>query len=375
MSAAPPLPLAGLKVVELCQNVAGPYAGLVLSQLGAEVAKVERPGAGDDTRQWRPPAWEGESTMFMSMNAGKRSVALDLREEGDRDRLWELIDEADVLLQSWRPGSLARAGFGADAVTARCPSLIYCSVTAFGDEGPLAAEPGYDPLIQAFCGLMAVTGEPGGNPVRVGTSIIDMGTGMWAAIAVLSALSRRAADGSGAVIDTSLLETGLGWVPYQIASFLASGAEPAPMGSGMPMLVPYQAFRTARGAIVIAAGNDALWRKLCQAIERPDLGSDPELATNPQRIAARDRVVAELERTLATRTAAEWQVVLREAGVPTSVVHSVGEAIDHPQSRATGMLGPVEHDRIADLRLLGLPFKLDGRRPRPQGPAPDLDAG
>lgn len=365
-------PLAGHTVIELCQNVAGPYAGLLLAQLGADVIKVERPGSGDDTRGWKPPSWDGVGTMFLAMNAGKRSVALDLRDDTDRERLWGLIEDADVLIQSWRPGSLERLGFGPDRVRERRPELIYCSITAFGASGPLAREPGYDPLIQAFCGLMAVTGHPTGGRIRVGTSIIDMGTGLWAVIGILGALARRARTGASCVVEGSLLETGLAWLPYQIASYLATGDEPVPMGSGMPMLCPYQAFPAADREIVIAVGNDALWRKLCAAIGREDLGADPDLATNQQRVAARTRVVAELEATLSARSASEWEAILREAGVPVSVIQGVGEAISHEQTVATGILGDVPSEQIEGLRLLGLPISFDGARPRPTSGPPEL---
>lgn len=368
------LPLDGVVVIELCQNVAGPYAGLVLGHLGARVVKVERPGRGDDTRGWGPPFWDGESVMFLSMNAGKESVALDLRDEDDRARAWALLEQADVVLASWGPGSLDKLGFGYDDVAARNEPVVYCSISGFGPRGPLRDAPGYDPLIQAFSGIMSVTGEPGGPPVRVGTSIVDMGTGLWAALAVLAALRRRSRDGRGVHVTASLLETGLAWLPYQLAGFLATGQRPAKMGSGLPMLVPYQAFDTADRPIVVAAGNDALWQRLCAAIDRPDLAEDPDLATNPQRVAARGRVVDALAATLAEQPADVWVAQLAEAGVPCTPIQDVAEVVTHEQTRALDMLVDVPDEHIRDLCLLGLPFEFDGRRPGPTAGAPRLQA-
>jgi crotonobetainyl-CoA:carnitine CoA-transferase CaiB-like acyl-CoA transferase len=365
--------LEGTLVVELCQNVAGPYAGLLLGELGARVVKVERPGAGDDTRSWGPPFWGDESAMFLAMNAGKESIALDLSDDADRAVLEAIIDRADVVVQSFRPGRLARLGFSYEHVRDRNPDIVYCSISGFGDRGPLAQLPGYDPLIQAFAGLMAVTGEGGAPPVRVGTSIIDMGTGMWSALAIVAALRERDRRGRGTHISTSLLETGVAWLPYQLAGYLASGNEPQKMGSGLPMLVPYQAFPTADGHVVVAAGNDGLWHRLCGALERPDLAADPDLATNPQRVANRERVVEELSRTLSTRSSAVWVATLRADGVPCSPVHSVGEVVDEPQVAALGLLSPVADGRIPQLRLTGMPFSFDGDRPAPKRSSPALD--
>lgn len=367
------LPLDGILVVELCQNVAGPYAGLLLRQLGARVVKVERPGTGDDTRSWGPPFWDGESVMFVAMNAGKESITLDLRDPDDHATLQSVIDRADVLLQSFRPGSLDRLGLGYDTVGERRPDLVYCSISGFGDRGPLAQLPGYDPLIQAFAGLMSMTGEDGRPPVRVGTSIIDMGTGLWSALAVVAALRERDRTGRGTHVTASLLETGLAWLPYQLAGYLANGQEPGRMGSGMPMLVPYQAFPTRDGHIVVAAGNDQLWQRLCSALERADLATDPGLATNPQRVSSRERVVEELSATLRSRSTKAWVEVLRGAGIPCSPVHGIADVTADPQVAALDVLGAVSDRKIQNLQLTGLPFSYDGRRPAPQHGSPALD--
>lgn len=368
----PELPLAGVRVVELCQNLAGPYATLVMAQLGAEVLKVERPGEGDATRAWAPPYWDGESVMFAAMNAGKRTVELDVDAPGDRERLLELIDGTDVVVESLRPGSLARRGLGAEDLRRRDPALIHCTITGFGSEGPLAADPGFDPIIQAFSGVMSLTGEPGAEAVRLGISAIDMGTGMWTVTAVLGALLQRGRTGVGATITTSLLETGLAWLPYQISGYLATGRAPGRTGTGLAMLVPYQAFDASDRRIMIAAGNDGLWRRLCTAIGRDDLAADARYATNPLRVERRDEVVAELAAVLATRPAAVWYDALRAAGVPCSLVQDVGEAVAHPQVEALDMIVPVAHPRIPGFRLTAMPFRIDGHRPGPLGPPPDL---
>lgn len=365
-------PLDGVIVVELSQNVAGPFATMVLSQLGARVIKVERPQGGDDTRTWGPPFWAEESVMFTVMNAGKESESLDLDRREDAARLWELLDDADVLLSTWRPGSLERRGFTAETIAQRNPSLVHASISGFGTQGPLASAPGYDPLIQAFSGLMSVTGERGGGPVRAGTSIIDMGASLWVVIGILAALDTRRRTGKGGQVETSLLETGIAWLPYQTVGYLATGEEPKRLGTGLPMLVPYQAFTTADRDLVIAAGNDSLWRRLCAVIGRTDLGEDPSLATNPQRVAARERVIGEISDALGREPSAHWEALLAEAGVPCSPVQTVGEALAHPQTEALGMLRAVEHPHIDDFQLLGLPLTFDGWRPAPTTPAPRL---
>lgn len=363
-------PLRGLTVVELCQSVAGPYAGLVLGALGATVIKVERPGTGDDTRSWAPPRVGDHSVMFEVMNAGKTSRFLDLRRDEDRETLLGIVDDADVLLQNWRPGAIDRLGFDYQTLAERNPGLVYCSLTGYGTSGPYAMDPGYDPIIQAFSGLMAVTGHPDQAPVRVGTSVIDMGSGMWMVIAVLAALHERAATGLGTRIDCSLLETGLAWLPYQSVAYMATGQEPSKMGSALAMLAPYQVFATADGDLAIAVGNDRQWHSLCAALDRDDLARDPELTTNPGRVAHRGRLERSLEESLAERSADEWAQVLRARGVPCAIVQTVGAALGHPQTEASGFFGQPDRHGV---RMPGLPLRMAGWRPRPSGGAPDMD--
>lgn len=367
-------PLEGITVIEVCMSVAGPYAGQVLADLGARVIKVERPGAGDDTRQWGPPFWAGESTQFQALNRNKESIVLDLKSPRGQEALRRLADRADVFLQNYRPGVLERLGFGYEALAARNPRLIYCAISAFGTAGPLKDLPGYDPLMQAYTGIMRANGEEGRPPVRVANSLVDQGTAMWCVIGILSALYRRASTGTGERIDASLFETALGWLPFQIQSYLATGRNPRPCGSGMSFLAPYQAFATADGYLMVAAGNDSLWQKLCQALERPDLAADPRFATNPLRVEHRAALEVELGAAFAARSTLDWEARLQAAGVPCARVQQVSDAVAAPQTEAVGMLQQVPHPSIPDFRLLGLPLQISGRRPEPRRAPPPLGA-
>ncbi len=365
-----PAPLEGLLVLELGQNVAAPYAGLLLSELGARVIKVER-AEGDDTRGWGPPFWGPDSVVFAALNAGKESVVLDLDRDRDRQALVRLAGRADVLIQNLRPGSLERRGIGPQDLRRLNPRLIHASITAFGRQGPLATEPGYDPLVQAFSGIMSLGGE-GDRPVRTPVSLLDMGTGLWCVLGVLMALRERDRSGQGTAIEVSLFETGLAWMPWQLAGVAAGAGQPARYGSGVGFIVPYQAFPAADGELMVSAGNDRLWQALCQAMERPDLGADPSLATNRQRVEARERVVGELERTFRQRSVDQWVERLRAAGVPCSPIQDLPRVWEHPQTAATGMVRSVRHPQVPDFQLLGLPLRLDGLRPRPEAPPPRL---
>jgi crotonobetainyl-CoA:carnitine CoA-transferase CaiB-like acyl-CoA transferase len=368
------LPLEGLLVVEVGMSVAGPYAGQVLADLGARVIKVERPGTGDDTRQWGPPFWQGESTQFQALNRNKESIVLDLKSPPGREALLRLADRADVLIQNYRPGVLERLGFGYEALSARNPRLIYCAINAFGTTGPLKDLPGYDPLMQAYSGIMRANGEEGRPPIRVSNSLVDQGTAMWCVIGILSALHSRARTGVGAKVDASLYETALGWLPFHIQGYFATGSNPKLYGSGMGFLVPYQAFATADGYLMVAAGNDGLWRKLCEALERPDLADDARFASNPLRVRNRQELEAVLNAVFATRSTGEWELRIREAGVPCARVQQVGDALADPQTAALGIVQKVAHPAIPDFRVVGLPLLLDGCRPEPRRAPPALGA-
>ena len=288
-------PLAGVVVVELGQSVAAPFAGQLLADLGATVVKVEK-AAGDDARSWGPPFLDGASATFQSLNRGKRSVVCDLRDPAQREQLVQfVVDRADVVLQNMRPGQVDVLGVGASALRARKPALVYCNVGAFGRCGPLADRAGYDPLMQAFGGIMSVTGEPDRPPVRVGPSIVDIGTGLWAVIGILVALYRRTGSGEGSVVDVSLLETAAAWMGPFAMQYLASGTVPGKQGTGQAGIVPYRSFRTADGDLVVAAGNDDLYRRLCDVLGSPDWGDEARFATNPDRVANAAELHALLE--------------------------------------------------------------------------------
>jgi len=351
-----------MHVVDLTRNVAGPYAAMILGELGADVVKVENPGRGDDTREWGPPFWDGEGPIFLAMNRNKRSVSLDLRSEDAREVMTRLVGRADALLESFRPGAMDRLGYGYGWATAVNPGLVYCSVTAYGDDGPLRDRPGYDPLMQAFGGVMSVTGEPDGPPVRVGVSLVDMGTGMWAAMAVLAALLQRREDGLGRRVVTSLYETSLAWMAYHLATFWAAGESPGRHGSGAALIVPYQAFPTGDGHLMIAAPNDALFGRLCRVLGHPEWPLDPRFARNRDRVENRRELVGLVSAATAGWAAGDLCAVLAEVGVPSSPIRDAAGAAGDPQTLALGIVQEADHPLVRDFRSVGLPFLVDGHR-------------
>jgi crotonobetainyl-CoA:carnitine CoA-transferase CaiB-like acyl-CoA transferase len=353
-------PLKGITVLEIGHSVAGPYAGMILSELGAKVIKLEKPDEGDYARGWGPPFWGDDSAIFHGLNRNKSAITADLADPDQADRVRRLITaEVDVVVHNLRFGALERLGFGADALLGEKPELVYCNIGAFGAQGPLKERPGYDPLMQAFSGLMSILGEDGRPPVRVGVSIIDMASGMWAAIGVLGALHERARTGKGGLVDCSLLETALAWMLNPITSYLCSGDLPKRRGSASPDIVPYQAFQAADSYIMVAAGNNNLFRKLCAAIEHPALASDPRFLTNKDRVVHRAELIALLVDIFRTRPSAHWFDVLEKAGIPNGPIQTVSEVVAHPQVEALNMIQKMPGD---GLRLLGLPLSFDGRR-------------
>ena len=355
-------PLAGMRVLDVTTSIAGPYCAQILAALGADVIKVERPDSGDDGRAWGPPFWNGEGTMFLSANAGKRSLAVSLRDERGREALLRLVDRTDVFLQSLRPGLADELGLGADALQARNLRLVYCSVGAYGRVGPLSHEPGYDALMQAAGGLISITGEPGRPGVRVGSSLIDQGTGTWAALGVLAALLERGDSGEGSVVDVSLYETALGYIGYHLAGYFAAGTVPHGQGTRFPMVAPYQVFATRDGELMIAGGNDRLFASICGVVGLPALVDDPRFRSNRDRVTNRDELCAILATPLTERDSSDWQKRLSEAGVPAAAVADVADVVHAPQTEALGILQPVPHPSIPDLRLTALPVSFDGER-------------
>ena len=365
-------PLAGLRVLDVTTSIAGPYCAEILGALGADVVKVERPDTGDDARAWGPPFWGEEGTMFLSANASKRSLACSLREPAGREVVLRLAAGADVFLQSLRPGLAERLGLGADELRGHNPRLVYCSVGAYGRVGPLREEPGYDALMQAAGGLISMTGEPGRPGVRVGSSLIDQGTGTWAAMGILAALLERERTGAGRVVDVSLYETALGSIGYHLTGYLADGTIPRGQGTRFPMVAPYEVMRTRDGELMVAAGNDRLFALLCRELGAPELLHDPRFRTNPDRVANRDALVGLLETRLALAGTAEWRERLTRVGVPAAPVADVADVLASPQTQALELLQPLEHATIPDLRLPALPLSLDGERVRHRSAPPLL---
>ena len=355
-----PLPLEGLRVIEIAQNLAGPFAAEILAHLGADVVKVERPEGGDDARGWGPPFWRGISPAYLAMNTNKRGITVDLKDPQDVAWLASYVARADVLIQNLRPGVVEELGLGADALMARNPRLIYCSLRAFGLTGPMRLHPGYEPMVQAFSGLMMMNGDEGGPPTRIGTSILDFGTGMWATIGTLAALLQRQHTGRGCVVDTSLLETGLAWLTGHFATYRVSGEVPPRHRTGSNRIVPFQGFETRTGPLIVAAGNDRLFAKLAQELGRPEWAGDPRFQANAARCANRDVLLPEIEAIMLTRTKGEWLDRLEQAGIPCAPIHTMPEVLAHAQTAATGMVQPVPG---TDLELMGLPISFDGKRP------------
>jgi crotonobetainyl-CoA:carnitine CoA-transferase CaiB-like acyl-CoA transferase len=367
-----PLPLTGVRVLDLTSSIAGPYCTQLLGALGADVVKVEHPVRGDDTRAWGPPFWDEESMMFLAVNAGKRSIGLNLRSEQGGEIARRLAEGCDVLVQSMRPGLCRRLGLGYDQIRALNPKIVYCNIGAFGNGSPLSDRPGYDPLMQAAGGIMSVTGTPGGEPVRVGVSIVDQGTAMWATIGILAALRSRDIEGRGCEVDTSLYETAVGWMGYHLVSHLATGLVPGPAGSRFAGIAPYEAFEAADGWLVIAAPNDHIFEALCQALDRPDLPPDPRFKTNADRVANRDELALALGARVADGGVNAWIDRLAEAGVPAAPVLNTAEVAGHPQTLALGMIQPLPGHAIPDLRMVAPALSFDGQRPVSPSPPPRL---
>lgn len=358
--------LAGIRIVDVTVSLAGPYCTQLLGALGADVIKVERPGAGDETRAW---GTGGESPLFAAANANKRSVAVDLSRAEGRDVLLRLADRADVFVQSLRPGLAERLGFGAPELRGRNPRLVHCTIGAFGREGPLRAEPGYDPLMQAAAGIMSVTGEPDGPPVRVGVSLVDQVTPLWAALGILVALAERERSGEGRTVDVSLYESAVSLVAYHLIDFLRTGTVAGRHGSAFPLIAPYEAFETADGKLMLAAGNDRLFARLCTALELPSLVNDLRFATNPARVEHRDELRALLGERLRTESGATWVERLRAAQVPASPINDVGVVAAHEQTLALGLLQSLAADQI-----VAPPLSLDGERLLHASPPPQVGA-
>ncbi len=363
-------PFTGLVVVELGHSVAAPFAGQILGELGARVIKVEKP-EGDDARKWGPPFVDGASSIFQALNRNKESVVCDLRSPQDRAGLKQFIAEnADVVLQNLRPAQVDKLELDADSLASLNPRLIYCNMGSFGHTGPLADKPGYDPLMQAFGGIMSTTGHTGNASVRVGPSIIDMGTGMWAVIGILSALHERQLTGQGRTVDVSLFETAACWVSLLASQYLISGEVPTKQGSGASSIVPYKAYVTQDGGeIVVAAGSDGLFRRLVNELGRPEWASDPRYFDNPSRVANQAALYQMLDEIFVAGTVEHWVARMDAAGIPCSPVQDIAQMLAHPQTAALDLLQRVPG---TDMKFLGLPLSFDRQRPTPVSAPPAL---
>ncbi|MBV9198282.1 MAG: CoA transferase [Alphaproteobacteria bacterium] len=361
-------PLSGITVIEIGHSVAAPYAGMILGELGAEVIKVENPKGGDACRGWGPPFSDGTATAFHAFNRAKQGIAIDLTDPAQAERLRALIRErADVLIHNLKFGTPDRYRLSAGVLTAEKPSLVYCNIGAFGATGPLRDRPGYDPMMQAYGGLMSLLGENGRPPVRVTVSIIDIATAMWAVIGILAALQERMRTGRGGVVDTSLYETTLAWMSLPISAYLADGETPERHGSGVGPIVPYQVFAAADGYIMVAAGNDNLFRRLCDAIGRPGLSQDPRFRTNSERVVNRGALISILSDLFAAQPIATWAKRLDSAGIPNGPIQTIDQVVTDPQTTALGII-----QQLGSISLVGLPVSFDGARPPFAKLAPQL---
>jgi len=364
-------PLSGLTVIEIGHSVAAPYAGMILGEFGAEVIKVENPKGGDPCRGWGPPFTGDTATTFHAFNRAKRGITIDLADPPQVEKLRALIqDRADVLIHNLKYGTLDRYGLSAEVLTAEKPSLIWCNLGAFGATGPLRDRPGYDPMMQAYGGLMSLLGEDGRPPVRVGVSIIDIATGMWSVIGILAALQERQRTGRGGIVDTSLYETTLAWMTLPISAYLANGEIPTRHGSGIEQIVPYQAFETADGFMMVAAGNDNLFRRLCAAIERPGLAEEARFRTNAERVVNRRELIPILTDIFRTAPMAVWAERLDMAGIPNSPIQTLDKVVSDAQTAALGIIQ--QWAGTPELSLVGMPLSFDGVRPTFAKTAPQL---
>ncbi len=368
-------PLEGVRVLDLSRVLAGPYATMVLGDLGADVVKVEHPERGDDTRHWGPPfAGEGEareSAYFLAVNRNKRSVGLDLKDAEGLERVKKLAAGADVVIENWKRGALEKLGLGYEALRETNQGLIYCSITGFGP-GPDGERPGYDFLVQARGGVMGITGQPGGEPTKVGVAISDIVCGLFASNAILAALHRRAASGEGARIEIPLFESTLGWLANRGQEYLISGEDKGLIGNAHPSIVPYQTFDASDKPLVVAVGNNTQFARLCEVLGRPELADDERYATNPDRVANREALVPELQREFSKRSADEWAGEIRAAGVPSGPVNTLADVFADEHVRGSGILRDIDHPSASPLQMLASPILVDGGRLPIRRPPPTL---
>ena len=367
-----PGPLAGMRVLELAQIMAGPTCGMMLADLGADVVKVEKLPGGDDARGYREPRINGVSAPFLIMNRNKRGVALDLKHPRGRDILLRLVETADVLTENFRRGTLEKFGLGYDVLSAKNPGLIYCAVSGYGRSGPLGDKGGFDLIAQGFAGLMSITGEPGRPPVKTGNPVADINAGILAFGGILAAYVHKLKTGRGQMVDTSLMEAALQQTYWQAAIYFATGESPGPTGSAHVLTAPYQAFRARDGWMNIGGANQANWERIAEVLGHPEWRADPRFATNSARMENLDALSALMDTVLVTRDKAEWLAAFDAAGVPAGSVHNLGEALTHPQTLARGIVVDLVHPEAGATRALGCPLHFSATPARVDRPAPLL---
>ena len=367
-----PGPLAGMRVLELAQIMAGPTCGALLADLGADVIKVEKLAGGDDARDYREPRVNGISAPFLIVNRGKRGIALDLKRRKGRDILLRMVRTTDVLVENFRRDTMQRLGLSFDVLAAENPALIYCAITGFGRDGPFADKGGFDLVAQGFAGLMAITGEPGRPPVKTGNPVSDINAGILATVGILAAYAHRLKSGRGQLVDTSLMEAALQQTYWHAASYFATGESPGPLGSAHILTAPYQAFTASDGWINIGGANQANWERIAEVLGHPEWRDDPRFATNTARMQNLPALVAAMNDVLAHRTRAEWLALLDAASVPAGPVHSLGEALTHPQTLARGMVVDLVHPQAGPTKALGCPIHFSATPTRVDRPAPLL---
>ncbi len=362
-------PLDGIRVVDLSRILAGPYCSMFLSDFGADIIKIENPNKGDDTRAYGPPFVNGESVYFMSVNRGKRSLALDLKSPKGREILTKLIRQSDVLLENFRRDFLQSIGFGYDEVVKLNPKIIYASITGYGHTGPWADRPGYDLAVQGQSGIMSLTGDPNGSPYKTGTSLADITAGIYATLGILLALQARHRTGRGQKVDVSLLDGQVSFLTYQAGIYFGTGKTPTRKGNQHPTIVPYETFKARDRHFNLAVGNDRLWGQFCDLLGRQDLKE--KFPTNPQRVEQHDELFPVLQEIFAGKTADEWLAFLEKAGIPCGPIYTVGEVLNHPQVLAREMVVERPHAKLGQVKMTGVPIKLSDT-PGEAGAAPPL---
>ncbi len=368
-----PKPLEGIRVLDASRVLTGPFCSMILGDLGAEIIKIEIPGAGDDTRHWGPPFIGGESAYFLSVNRNKKSLTLNIKSDAGRDIFYELAAKCDVLLENFRPGVTEKLKIDYSTIAKINPNLIYCSITSFGQTGEYRERLAYDIVVQGMGGLMGITGEPGRPPVRVGVALSDIGAGMYAAIAILGAIIARQRLGSGQWLDISLLDSTISWMTYMAADYFATDHSPERMGSAHPNIVPYQCFKTKDNHfITVAIGNDKLFREFCSAIQMENLADEPKFATNPARVAHRKELVAILEGVLVQKPRREWLKALTDTRLPAGPVYSMEEIFTDPQVLHRQMLVKLQHPKAGPINQIGIPMKFSETKPEIRTPPPLL---